>query len=296
MTYLNFVNLFVVRTLSTAKQMGIRAVLGSSNAQLLTMNIADIALLNIIAFGVAITAIQVMNPYVIQYFDLPSDSVGWLVQSPEILLGCMLLSIAVSSVIPTLRFVGLNWSKSVTTKTHTASQSDIKWYSGLLGVQFFIALFFLSGLVVVYHQMWMIQSFDTGMDLEDKYVVKAPFLGMDLNVKNQGQLFWSEAQNVAGVEKLVAMNEIPGTELYWRNDGVGRRPNVPVAATFTWLGVGEGYTDLFGIPVVAGRAFEHTKDDFNSSIILNETGSEATRLLITRRSRGTENLSWRSCP
>jgi putative ABC transport system permease protein len=93
-------------------------------------------------------------------------------------------------------------------------------------------------------------------------------------MKHQDEVLWSELKSIIGVNQIVAMNEIPGTELYWRNDGVGRKANAPVPATFSWLGIGAGYMELFKIDMAAGRDFNPVKDNFDSSLILNESAVE----------------------
>ncbi len=272
MTYTNFLNLFLVRTVGKRREMAVRSVMGSTNFGIVRLAMGDIIMLHLLAAVLTITIIQFINPYVLEEFNLTSIEVPGILSQGKIILGLCCIGVVLSSVLTSIRFGGVNWSRNLSGGRTTASRGDIRWYTYLLGTQLVIAIFFMAGSVVVYHQIRSISTYDPGLDLSDKIIVKAPLMGTyDANGAHK-TLLWSEVSDIKGISSLVNMNEVPGSELYWRMDNVGRKPNEPVPVTFAWLAISEGYMDFFEVKLLAGRDFKRNEDTYNSSIILNETG------------------------
>jgi putative ABC transport system permease protein len=274
MTYTNFVNLFLVNTVGKRREMAVRTVLGASGNGIMRHTLTDIIVFHGISALLTITAIQVLSPYVIHQFSLPSQILPELIVQLAIIGTLSLAGIAISFLLTYARFSGVKWTANLSGKRTTASRSDIRWYSSLLATQLAIAVFFIAGAVVVFHQLTAITAYDPGVNLENKIVFKAPLMGSQDGIENYKEVMWSQLSSQQHISDLVMANEIPGSEIYWRMDNVGRQPNQPSPITFSWLAVSDGYIDFFEIPLLAGRDFDRQADTFNSSVILNKSGAD----------------------
>ncbi|MEJ2005589.1 MAG: ABC transporter permease, partial [Cyclobacteriaceae bacterium] len=227
MAFTNFLNLFLVRTVGKRSEMAVRTVLGSSKAGIMRITLADIATLHIIAAFAAFTIIQLLNPIIIREFEFnPAMLPGFAGQL--LVIGVLTaFSIAVSFLLTYIRFANVHWTANLSGNRTTASRMDVAWYSYLLGIQLAIAVFFIAGSVVVLHQIQVISEYDTGLDLENKTVFKAPLIGTQDGIDNFKHLMWSEVSSISNVKDLVMTDEIPGSELSWRMDNVGLQPNEP---------------------------------------------------------------------
>ena len=225
-------------------------------------------IINILSFLIAFTLVQALHGTLINFFQLPPQgdvAPGWVIFAIFVLFSTVFSglypALALSSFKPTNMVKGGVKLKGVLLKKI------------LVVVQFAVSLILIMGTATIYLQLQFIRDFDLGLDLHNQLIVKAPRLNLNEGAV-QSETFQKRLLGIARVEKVTALNEIPGNEIYWRaatfeasNGNTLNNPSV--------LPVGTGYFSVFGINLLAGRTFSATKDNYHGTVIINQKAALA---------------------
>lgn len=266
--YINFINLYTSKATERAKEIGVRKVSGASFSQLVVQLLSEVFIINLLGVLLALTFIQLLYPFLTSLLEIGGTIPELQSLNLWMSLGVILFSgTLLSGLYPA--FVMSAWLPSKALKGMKGMNvGGIQFRKSLVVFQFGIASFLICGTLTVLLQVDMMKKYDLGFDFDQKVIVKSPQL-VEESDGTRSSIFKRELKKLTGVKHTTALNEIPGTEIYWKTDIAAEELSTVDNLSFTWLGVDHDYFDLFEIEIIAGRSFQQTSDGFQTSAILS---------------------------
>ena len=271
LAWVNYVNLSTSRSLTRAKEVGVRKVLGSNRFQLIKQFLSESFILNIIALFLAIVIDKIALPYFNDMTGKPLSSS--LLQNNWALLAIIFSAgVFLSGIYPA--FVLSSFSPLTVFKTKSGRFSrSIDLRKGLVIFQFTISIILIASTLVVYKQLSYMRNKDLGINIDQTLILNAP-IGKD-DSYSPVMSFKDALLIIPGVKDVSASASVPGKDYSNASSGVRKYGSKPEDGTQGFfIDVDENYFKLYEVPLIAGRYFTR-ESRFNNEIILNE---EAVRI------------------
>jgi putative ABC transport system permease protein len=284
--WLNYVNLSTATALTRAKEVGVRKVVGATQAQLVGQLLGESLLINALGLGVGLLLMALLQPvfnqFVNKQLSLATLLLGragepglWLWAVGTLLLGTLISGGYVAWVLTRIQPAGMVRGQ--------LSSSGGKSYGrqGLVVVQFGIAVVLMLVTMVLYQQVRYLQNRPLGLSLDGLLTVVAPEVGKDQpDFKTRRATFQQQVAGLSFVETMSNSGSVPGNWYNFNTSSITRQTPRPGddKITYNVVFADEHYLPLFGIKLVAGQNFTHTqtesKYDFtggeNVAVLLNE--------------------------
>lgn len=252
---INFLNLSTARSVSRAKEVGVRKVTGASKGWLVRQFLFEAFLVNIIALVIGITVFQFSLPFLAETANIPDSLAIWSDPIFYGLLACMLaIGTLLSGIYPAL--VLSSYQPVVVLKGKFANSARGNLLKkGLVVFQFMISAGLVASILVVYIQLGFLRSQPLGVDIKNVLVLKAPLL-TGSNFRNKVETFRNELAGIPEVLSYTNASAVPGsgyqwTSGGWRKDGApeeeGTRHHVIVTD--------DNYIKTYGVELLAGSNF-----------------------------------------
>ena len=251
---MNFTNLAVVRSITRAREIGMRKVAGAARGQIVRQFLGETILLSAAAFLVALAAVWVVLPFFRSMtghvLSMPSLEPWTILGGAAIVTGAGLLAgaypaLLLSRISPAAIFRGASNTGAVTLR------------KALVVVQFALAILLLIGTGTVYRQLDFMRNKHLGFDREN-VVILPDIQGMDFRMIRE------EYPRHAGVVNVTGASYIPG-----RATGRGRLPILPVARVddptspvvdMQYIHTEGGFVETFGFELLHGRDVSFERD------------------------------------
>lgn len=264
----NYMNLATANAFSNAKEVGIRKVLGSRRAQLITRFFTESISVAVIAFLCGLVIASLSLPY----FNLLSGKTLSFSVSENLNLLLVFFGIAffvgiISGLYPALYLSKFNAVKSLKGTLSRHGKTTKVFRKSLVITQFMISAALILSTLVVFKQFEYLKAKNLGFDTER--VVNINAASEELNngyaVMKQQLLNLPTVQAVAGSgSELVTDFSLEVT------NGI-TVPGHSQPIDMNYVFVDEDFFQLYGIPVKSGRDFRATITDAKNGIILNQT-------------------------
>ena len=271
LAWVNYINLSTSRSLTRAKEVGVRKVLGSNGLQLIIQFLIESFLLNMVALILAIISVGIAQPY---FNDMTGKPLSIsLLQSNWVRLAAMFtVGTLLSGIYPAFVMSSFNPLSVFKTKSGRLSGGfDLR--KGLVIFQFAVSIILIASTIVVYEQLSFMRNKDLGINIDQTLILNAPVGKEDSysSVMN----FKEALLPIPGIMNVSASASVPGKDYSNASSGVRKFGSNPEDGTQGFfVDVDENYFQLYKVSLVAGRYF--TRDSkFNNEIILNE---EAVRV------------------
>ena len=266
---MNYINLATARSVTIAKEVGIRKVLGSQRAAIISQFIVESILFTLgsglIAAGIVALLVPQLNDTL--GLDLSLYILSWQ-DFALLLLGLLGLGF-IAGMIPAL----------VMAKLPGLGQAEIQFKVSewsltrklFVGIQYFVALSLLVATIVIYQQYTYLKNYDLGFNPEQ--LISIPVEDRMLQAKMD--LLKETFGSVGGVRGISATGEDLPSDLNntWGLNWPGNDPEKQVGIDV--IGVDENYFELLDIPIVKGQNFIYPfQIDSARSVILNEQAQE----------------------
>ncbi|HTF17287.1 MAG TPA: ABC transporter permease [Chryseolinea sp.] len=263
---LNYTGLSIARSLTRAKEIGVRKVAGANKRALVFQFMSESILAAIFAVVMASIMLFFMAPafqrlWVNQYlhFDLhPTVSVYAIFLVFGLLIG------SVAGLYPAWHLSGYQPIKAL--KSHSNGRSGkLGVRKALTVLQFVISLLFITTSILIFNQFKHFLEFDYGM--QSKNIVNIPLQGNDYQ-KVSGEL-----SSVPGVAAISACDIIPATGI---SNGTRLRKGNQASVKddeykyFDTLQTDENFVKNFGLELVAGMNIPDQRAAQGGFILLNE--------------------------
>ncbi len=266
---INFSNLAIAKSISRAKEVGVRKVLGSDRKQLVLQFMSETVLQCSISLGIAVFIVLFSLKFINQSFNIilsfwhQSNPVAIVVQ----IVGCFLLVILFSGLYPSLIVSKFNTAK-VLKGNYSAGKKGSVFRNSLIVVQFMVSAFFIMAVLVIKSQMHYMQNKDKGFT--DTQVLR---IQASQKMREDGfPLVQNSLLTIPGVSVVAKTTSVPGDQ-----------KELADTSTFSFKYAGKDYrmasvktsTDYFEILKVSllqGRLFTNSYSDQNTrSAVINET-------------------------
>ncbi|MEP5613476.1 MAG: ABC transporter permease [Cyclobacteriaceae bacterium] len=263
----NFVNLATAHSVTRAKEVGVRKVIGSTKRALISQFILESVIISFLATILSVVMILSFKPAFIDLvgknlaFDLTSGYTGWLSMA-----GLSIFIGVLAGFYPS--FVLSRYKPVQVLKGTFSSAGKTGWLRNLLvTIQFTASIVIIIGTLVVYNQIDFMLSKNLGFDKEQTMIIKRP----DWVSKNLEPLK-KELLDNPGISAVANSETIPGKNYDIRSY---RRVDDPETFLFLNNQVSYDYKDLMGFDLVAGRFFSKDFASDSNAVVLNESAARA---------------------
>ncbi|WP_294142755.1 ABC transporter permease [uncultured Sanguibacteroides sp.] len=257
----NFISLYIIQGEKRSKEISIRKTNGASRTNIACMIFGETFIITSIAFLIAIILYFSFSSRfgLLLNFNLPEElSIGWFMWGNFILLFLLVGFIAGS--YPAYYLSRFNPAELI-------SKSTLRKYKLTVTsvvIQFAIAIFCISALLVVWRQLNFMKAMPLGFETENILKVKIASQLSQYNGLYSDLLQYPEIENIA-ISQEDPLNGC--SEEGIRKMGQSEKEELSICNRRT----GPGYFSLFRIPILEGRDFIHENRTDSKSLILTET-------------------------
>jgi putative ABC transport system permease protein len=283
---INFSNLTVAKSISRAKEVGIRKTLGSGRRNLIFQFISETALHCTISLIIALGIVIISLPYINTSLNLQLNF--WEQYSANLLMQlgiCLLVITLLSGIYPSFYLSRLNPVK-VLKGNFSGGKKGLGLRNVLLTFQFIVTAFFIVAIFGVNKQLDYMQNSDKGFKDEQVLRIEATQA-----TREQGfQQTRNTLLSIPGVSSVAKTTTVPGDKI-----ADSSTYNFNYKGEKLRMGSVKVSTDYFKtlqVPLVTGRYFNESYADQNTrSAIINEA---AARKLSINNPIG-ETISFGGC-
>ncbi len=269
--WVNYINLSTSQSLTRAREVGLRKVIGATKSQLLIQFLLETVLINIFAVVLALGAIKLLNPLFCNLTGLP---VSWPLWSqtwffPYLAL-FFLAGVLFSGIYPVIVMTSFEPIKTLKGFSGKAG-CKFNLRKALVIFQFIMAFVLITGTLTISQQIAFMKKQDLGFNMEQVVVIKAPRVRDD-NFNNKLETFKQELLRQTDIKKFCVCTEVPGRQIYWDNGGIFiKGQDVSQGKNYQIVGIDYDYIDFFDLKLAGGRNFSKEFATDKDALIFNET-------------------------
>jgi len=255
---INFINLTVARSISRAKEIGIRKISGGQRNQLVMQFLGESFLLCFIAFVFAIILVKGLLPI---FSDLSNKALklSYLLDGKLIVSYIVLFFLTglLAGFYPALVLSKYNPAQTLYGRFHLAGKNYLQ--KSLVVLQFSFASFLIMATITIFSQFNFLTTEKLGYDDSNLVLVEKMNLKQD-----EARLLKHELLKYPGIIDMTAKNK-------WFS-GTSGKVNGDKDIDFSFETVDESYLPLLKIPILKGRNFSASlSTDSGHSVLVNET-------------------------
>jgi putative ABC transport system permease protein len=264
---INYMNLATARSLSRAKEVGVKKVLGAVKKQLVRQFLVEAAMVAAIALALALILMELLQPL---FFNLTGKIIDDLFSNELLaLLGATTMLVGLLSGIYPAFFISAFGPSQVLKGSFKSSSSGIFLRKGLVVVQFAIAIVLLVGIGVVKSQMDYIQSKDLGFNKEELLVLDVNgFSEVMRGIQPfRDELLSNPAVQGVAVSRGLIVNGLGNSHIE-TIDGNGKT----ISTSIYQHQIDYEYLNVYAMKLLAGRNFspQILADTLGGAYIVNE--------------------------
>jgi putative ABC transport system permease protein len=260
----NFTNLSTARAMGRAKETGIRKVAGATRNQLIRQFLAEALLMSLLAFGLALIIIELVNPWYNALIGIELSFYGnqfaWVL---PLLFVLVFLTGIFAGAYPAF-FLSSFQPVKVLKGGMNSGRGKATFSKALVVFQFMISVALINITWTIYRQLSYMRHHDVGMHTEEVIGIYLP----GQVARDAREVLQIEIRSIAGVISCGAASEIPGSGL----TSNGYRPEgyeEPVMINV--IDVDADFLETMGIEVIQGRNFIRGAASDQTSYLVNET-------------------------
>jgi putative ABC transport system permease protein len=264
----NFTNLSIARSLTRAREIGVRKVTGAMRFQIFTQFISESILVAFLALLVALIFMIVFKPLMLQLSF--ARVMNWDMELNNTVYATFVVFALVVGILaglfPAVVMSGFQPIKVLKNLSGIKLFSRMGLRKGLLVAQFTFSLIFILTVIVVFNQLQMFLKADHGFNMNNKVVVQ-------LNDTSYETLK-TEILKFSNIENVSASSHIPAAGMT-RGENFKRSLEEKEWTNLAFYSVDEDYLKNMELSLVAGKFFDPSSGEANTrSIVLNEKALE----------------------
>jgi putative ABC transport system permease protein len=269
LAWVNYINLSTSRSLTRAKEVGLRKVLGASRHQLVIQFFIEVVIINLLALVLSLFLVEVFQSLFMQVTGTPINSYLWSNQCFWFVLVVMfILGVILSGLYPVILLSSFNPLKVIQGRLGSKPKG-VNLRKALVVFQFTMSLVLLTSTFAVLNQVTFMKRQDLGFSINQVLVVRGPRV-KNSNFKSNLSAFKQEIIKNSSIPKMCVVTEVPGRQIYWDAGGIH-----PVGSSdsknYQIVGVDYDFATLFGVTFIEGRNFSKEFPSDSVALILNET-------------------------
>lgn len=267
---INYMNLSTARSLSRAREVGVRKVLGAMASQLRWQFLGESVLLSLVSMLLSLVLMEV-GFYFLRGFGIPDEvlSIGahsWLL---ALLLGITVATGLLAGTYPALVLSAFQPVNILRGRERGSWSGDSLIRKTLVILQFTLSIALIIGTLVISRQMGFINDKDLGFDKEDVLVLQ---LGGS-QITDQVAAFREELLRHPNILRIAHSNSVPGSG-FMSMGIIPEGMNAEEARVSNILRVGDdNLPGTYGIRLVAGRYFSDQFASDSDAVVINEAMS-----------------------
>jgi len=271
MAWINYINLSTSRSLTRAREVGLRKVVGASRFQLIAQFLLETFLIYVLALSLALVLISVFLPFFSRVTGTPAVEGFWKMSWFWLtLLAMSLAGVLLSGAYPVLAMSA--FKPMVVLRGNLGDKpKGMNLRKALAVFQFVIALVLITATFSIYSQIVYMKNQDLGFDMERIIVVEAPRI-RDESFRESVVSFKEELLRQSQIKKLCVVTEVPGRQIIWDNGGIKRAgEDMSKGKNYQIVGVDYDFVDVFDLDILHGRNFSKDFPADKDALLLNET-------------------------
>jgi putative ABC transport system permease protein len=271
--WVNYINLSTARAVERAREVGIRKVMGSVKAQLVSQFLYESIIVNVLAGAFAFIIFQTGLPFFRELtaqplsLNLLKDHIFWYLFGSMLVAGSLLSGIYPAFVLASFQPVAVLKGK------FRSSAHGQRLRKGLVIFQFGATVVLIICMCTVYLQVQHLRTQDLGMSIDQTLVVRAPQLDTDSVFKSSFQNFKTELLRNPGIKTVARSETLPGISMQELNTSslsiLGQ--NRKTGYEYYIFSIDADFIPALNMKLVAGRNFESGISDHHQ-VIMNEEG------------------------
>lgn len=257
----NFTNLSIARSLTRAKEIGVRKVTGAMRWQIFVQFIVESVLVAFLALLLALGIMFVVKPMILQLNV--ARIFYWDLQANYIVYGIFLLFAVVVGVLaglfPAAVLSGFQPMKVLKNLNTMKVLSRSRMRTMLMIVQFTFSLFFILTLILINNQLTQFVNHDHGFNMRNNILVR-------LNSTSHEALM-TELLKFGNIVSVSAASHLPAVGDS-RKQGFKQKLEDPEWTDLAYFLVDENYQDNMKIKLAAGNFFKAENGESNRNFIV----------------------------
>jgi putative ABC transport system permease protein len=255
---INFINLTVARSISRAKEIGIRKISGGHRKQLILQFLGESFLLCFIAFGFALILAKLLLP-IFSELSNKALELSYLLDYKLIIsyIALFLITGFLAGLYPALVLSRYNPAQTLYGRFQFAGKNYLQ--KSLVVLQFSFASFLIMATITIFSQFNFLTTEKLGYDDSNLVLVEKMNLKQD-----EVTLLKQELIKYPGIVDMTAKNK-------WFS-GTSGKINGDKDIDFSFETIDESYLPLLKVPIVKGRNFSASQiSDSGHSVLVNES-------------------------
>lgn len=278
----NFTNLSIARSLTRAREIGVRKVTGAMRWQIFVQFLTESILVAFFALIVAVFMLMALKPVMLELSF--AQLMKWDLESNYYVFGAFVVFALVVGILAGLfpavvlsRFQPVKVLKGI---TNLKLFSHMGLRKSLLVAQFTFSLIFILSVIVVFNQLQLFLKADHGFNMEKKAVV---YLG-----NSSPETLKTELLKYGNIESVSAASHVPAAGSSY-GSSYKRSLDEKDWTLLYYYSVDEDYLKNIEVPLIAGRFYEAEAGKTNERfIVLNEKAIEAFHFKDASEALGQE--------
>lgn len=259
----NFTNLSIARSLTRAKEIGVRKVTGAVRWQLFMQFLSESVVIALFALVLALVMIYALKPFIV---DLSFARImRWDLSANYVVYGAFLVFAIVVGVFaglfPAGVLSGFQPIKVLKNMGNSKLMSKVGLRKALLVVQFSLSMIFILTVIVLYNQLNLFLHNDHGFVTSNKLIIHKGNTSLELlkpELEKQSNII-----SVSAASHIPMAGQVRGYDM--------QKPGSDTWSNLSCFAVDEDYLENMGLTLVAGKFFDKEAASSNKNfIVLNE--------------------------
>jgi putative ABC transport system permease protein len=265
----NFTNLAIARSLTRAREIGVRKATGAARLQIFSQFLVESVVVAVCSLALAGLLIVVLKPFMLQLNF--ARIFRWDLETNYVVFGIFLVFAMIVGILagffPAVVLSGLQPIKVLKGINDVKLMSKTALRKVLLVGQFTLSLIFILTVIIMYNQLELFLNKDYGFNMKENIMIKlnetsAPVLKTEL-LKN------SNIKYVSGASHIPAAGTTHG-------NGFKKQLDEKEWTDLNKFSVDEDYLNNIEVDLVAGKFFSAEAGASNSrSVVINEQAVQA---------------------
>lgn len=281
----NFTNLSMARSLTRAREIGIRKVTGAARSQIFVQFLSESIIVALVALVMATGLLFLVKPLILQLnfarifrWDLEDNLAVYVI----FVVFAVIVGIF-AGFFPAIVLSGFQPIKVLKSVSNIKVFSRMGMRKGLLVSQFTLSLFFILSVIIMNNQLKLLTSKDHGFNMQKNIVIK-------LN-NTTSQLLKTELMKYSNVESVSAASHVPAAGV---SHGSSFKRSLEETETvdigrFT---VDEDYLVNMELELAAGKFFSGDQEAVNKEyMVINEEAAKELQFESSMDAVGKEIIS-----
>lgn len=284
----NYTSLSIARSLTRAKEYGIRKSFGASRGQLISQILTEAVILALISLLFAFVILQLLVPAFsgMKLMTLLKIDPHQNITSYAAYFIFAAITGLLAGIIPAFHVSSLNPVKVFKASSNIRLLKRVTFRKILLVAQYTFSIIFIISIILLYRQMSFMLKSELGFDRDVVY-----------NIQLNGQQFskvkdqYSQLPEVASIS---AGSHIPGIGNYW-STGIKIKPE-DESYDGAYFSVDPNYLSTMGIKIIAGEDFPKGPATNTNLVVINRKAVEYFKFKSLQDAVGQNILIYDSLP